>query len=154
MKIAIIAIGKKHDSKLANEIEHYSKMLGSSSPNWILLDSQSLGSKDTQKTKTAEGKLILQNLKAEDKVVVLDERGKQLDSPEFADMLEKFQLNGTRRLVFVIGGAFGLEKTVINRADFVWSFSKLVFPHQLVRLIIMEQLYRATTILSGKQYHY
>lgn len=89
-----------------------------------------------------------------DFVVVLDERGKELSSMELAQFIEKRCMDSGKRVVFVIGGAYGVEQTVKDRADFTWSLSRLVFPHELVRIILAEQIYRACTIIKNESYHH
>lgn len=155
MKILIIAIGKKHEPKLAAMLDHYEKMLSATlNPEWLLLDAKHSATNSSELVKVNEGKALLEPIRSDDTVIVLDEFGAQISSPELASKIHGYQNNSVKRLVFVIGGAFGLDQAVKNRADFTWSLSKLVMPHQLVRLVVIEQLYRATTILAGKQYHY
>ncbi len=89
-----------------------------------------------------------------DFVIVLDEIGKELSSPELANFIEKRCMDSGKRVVFIIGGAYGVDQKVKERADFVWSLSKLVFPHELVRIILVEQLYRACTIIRNEKYHH
>lgn len=101
-----------------------------------------------------ESERVLAALRPGDKVVVLDERGKQLTSPKFADQLGAWRDQGTRDVVFVIGGAYGLTDEVRSRADLVLALSAMVFPHQLVRVLFAEQLYRALSILKGSGYHH
>jgi len=99
-----------------------------------------------------EGEQILQSIKNDDYVVALDEHGKSFSSIEFSKFIEKRRDFGTD-LVFVIGGAFGLSKAVKSRSDLLFSISKMTFTHQMVRIFLMEQLYRAVSILEGKHYH-
>lgn len=94
------------------------------------------------------------NLEEKDFVVLLDENGKELSSLELANFLEKRCLESGKRIVFIIGGAYGVDQKIKSRADFTWSLSKLVFPHELVRIILSEQIYRACTILKGEKYHH
>ena len=101
-----------------------------------------------------EGESIMAMLQKDDYLVVLDERGKMLDSPGLAELLQNCGNNSTKNLVFLIGGAYGTDEVVLSRANFKWSLSKLVFPHQLVRLILAEQLYRACSILRNEKYHH
>ena len=105
------------------------------------------------KARQEESERILSRLNAHDYVVLLDERGKALDSPGLADVLQG-KLDQSRNVVIIIGGAYGVDETVHQRADLVWSLSPLVFPHQLVRLILTEQLYRAQQIATGGPYHH
>ena len=104
--------------------------------------------------RTAEGKLILKNLRDSDEVVLLDEHGREFRSVEFASMLEKRLSASSRDLVFVIGGAYGFSTEVYERASSKISLSKMTFSHQMVRTIFVEQLYRAFTIIRGESYHH
>lgn len=108
-----------------------------------------------EQIKTAEGELILNKISAGDHVVLLDENGKLPEgSVAFADWLQGIMNRGTRKLVFVIGGAYGFSAAVYGRADEKISLSRMTFSHQMVRLIFTEQLYRAFTILGGEPYHH
>ncbi|HKO79808.1 MAG TPA: 23S rRNA (pseudouridine(1915)-N(3))-methyltransferase RlmH, partial [Chitinophagaceae bacterium] len=98
--------------------------------------------------------LILQWLNKDDYLVVLDERGKQLSSEGLAEFIQARANESTKKLIFLIGGAFGVDEAILKRADYKWSLSHLVFPHQLVRLILAEQVYRACTILKNEKYHH
>lgn len=100
-----------------------------------------------------ESERILSRLNANDYVVLLDERGKMLDSPELSALLTH-ELEASRPVTLIVGGAYGVDDTVHKRANFVWSLSPLVFPHQLVRLMLTEQLYRAQEITAGNPYHH
>ncbi len=148
--ITIIAIGKKHESWLNEGIERYEKRL--SVPfnlNWILLQNSS------QKNDVAikdESERISAKLKPDDFVILLDERGKMFDSPTLSKTLIA-PLEQSKNVVIIIGGAYGVSQQASEKADLVWSLSPLVFPHQLVRLILIEQLYRAQTIHLGLPYH-
>jgi len=88
-----------------------------------------------------------------DFIILADERGKNLSSPEFSQLLEK-QFNSSKDIIIIIGGAFGVSEEVRERVDFIWSFSNLVFPHQLARLLVAEQIYRAQEIARGGKYHH
>jgi 23S rRNA (pseudouridine1915-N3)-methyltransferase len=148
MKILPLAIGKRHDPAIAEAIEDYSKRLGKyATVSWQLAIAK-------QPTPEAESALLEQYIKSDDVVILLDERGKQLSSPELAGLVEAHEQQATPRLVFVIGGAHGVTQAFRNRAARVWLLSNLVFPHQLVRLILAEQLYRAFTIARGEKYHH
>ena len=122
--------------------------------SWQLVETKTNGSMTPHEIKENESKLLLSKLNSEDKVILLDETGTELNSVEHADALHKHLNKATKQLVFVIGGAYGVSDELKKRADFVWSLSPLVFPHQLVRLILVEQLYRAFTILAGEKYHH
>ena len=104
--------------------------------------------------KKKEGEIVLEWLEKDDYLVALDERGKQFTSESLADFIMKRTNESTKNLVFLIGGAFGLDEAVLKRSNYKWSLSQLVFPHQLVRLILAEQVYRACTILRNEKYHH
>jgi len=149
--ITILAIGKKHESWTAEGIERYSKRLqGPWKIDWILLPhSSSEGSRARQD----ESERILAKLTPQDAVVLLDERGILLDSPALSRRFEEL-MSSSRRIICIIGGAYGVNDALMARADITWSLSPLVFPHQLVRVILTEQLYRAQSIASGHPYHH
>ena len=151
MPIKIIAIGKKHEDWVEVGIERYQKRLKRPfDAEWVLLPHSSLGGVAARQD---ESERILKRLNANDYVLLLDEKGKIVDSPTLSSIISE-QLNTSRPIVFVIGGAYGVDQTVIDRSDFVWSLSRLVFPHQLVRLILAEQIYRAQEINRGGKYHH
>jgi 23S rRNA (pseudouridine1915-N3)-methyltransferase len=104
--------------------------------------------------KNKEGELILQQIKADDYLVLLDERGKQFSSEALANFIQQRANESKKTIVFLIGGAFGVSEAVFKRADYKWSLSPLVFPHQLVRLILAEQIYRACSINRNEKYHH
>lgn len=104
--------------------------------------------------KIKEGEVILNLLKKDDYLVLLDEKGKQLTSEELAVLLQQRADEGIKSLVFLIGGAFGVSDEVFRRSDYKWALSKLVFPHQLVRMILAEQVYRACSINKNEKYHH
>lgn len=146
MKVLVISPGKAHDPALAGAIAEYQKRLGKRLVlEWALPPASD---KDT------EAAAILKQLKEGDLVVLLDERGKECDTPAFADLVKKNVEGGTKRLVFIIGGAFGVGGEVRARANITLKLSSLVFPHMLVRLIVAEQLYRAVSIIDGGKYHH
>lgn len=146
MKILIISPGKVHDTSVAEGIADYQKRLGKRfTLEWALPPAG---------TKEVEGAAIIKLLKEGDVVVLLDERGKEVDTPGFAKLLERHLQEATKRLVFVVGGAFGVSEEVRQRANTTLKLSSLVFPHMLVRLILAEQLYRASSIIEGGKYHH
>ena len=106
-----------------------------------------------EQVKTKEGEAILSRIKPGDHVIALTIPGKQTDSPALAKHLQELRANGAGRIVFVIGGSLGLGKNVLERADEELSMSKMTFPHQLARVMLLEQLYRSEMILSGGRYH-
>lgn len=154
MRIIAIAIGKRHDAAIAAAIDDYTQRINRYGTfEWHILP-PAKGKMDADEIKRAESAVIAAQLKDDDYAVLLDERGSQLSSNDLADILDRQDMASARRLVFVIGGAYGVSDEVTQRADLVWSLSKLVFPHQLVRLILAEQLYRANTIRRGEPYHH
>jgi 23S rRNA (pseudouridine1915-N3)-methyltransferase len=152
VKIAIINVGKKHDAALEASILDYTERTNRAIPiTWEFIAPSGF---EEPKARQTESAAIMAKLKPSDVVWVLDERGKQLTSPALAAQINVQQYQGVQRLVFVIGGAYGVDDNLRERANFVWSLSELVFPHQLVRLVLVEQLYRATEINRGSGYHH
>lgn len=146
MKILIISPGKGHDRTVADGIQEYEKRLGKRlTIEWAF---PAVG------TKELEGIAIIKLVKNSDYLVLLDERGKDSSTPEFANFLNQQLQSGIKRLVFVIGGAFGVDNSVKFRAHMILRISSLVFPHMLVRLVLIEQLYRAVSIIDGGKYHH
>jgi 23S rRNA (pseudouridine1915-N3)-methyltransferase len=146
MKILIISPGKGHDSTVVDGIGEYAKRLPKQfALEWVFPKPESV---------ETEGAAIVKLLKKEDFVILLDERGNDIDTPGFAKLLEKHLGHGTKRLVFIIGGAFGVSGAVKDRANLTIKLSSLVFPHMLVRLVLAEQLYRAVSIIEGGKYHH
>jgi len=151
MPIKILAVGKKHEAWVAEGIDRYQKRLRAPFlVEWVLLPHSSL---EGDSARLEESERIRARLKDDDFVVLLDERGALLDSPSLSGMLTT-QLSTSRTVVLVIGGAYGVDERVHERANTVWSLSPLVFPHQLVRLLVVEQLYRAQQIEVGGSYHH
>ena len=151
MPLHIIAIGKKHESWVAEGIERYEKRLKAPfSLEWVLLPHSSL---EGQSARQEESGRILSRLNGYDYVILLDERGKLLDSPGLSDLLVE-RLNSSQKIALIIGGAYGVNEEVRDKAHLVWSLSPLVLPHQLVRLVLTEQIYRAGEIARGGQYHH
>lgn len=151
MPLRILAIGKKHEAWVTEGIERYQKRLRQPFLlEWVYLPHSA---REGTSARQEESERILSRLKNDDFVMLLDERGKMIDSPALASLLEQ-PLNTSRSIVLIIGGAYGVDDTVHSRADFIWSLSPLVFPHQLVRLLLAEQLYRAQEISAGNPYHH
>lgn len=150
MAIKVIAVGKKHESWVMEGVERYQKRLKKPyDVEWVLLPHSSL---EGDRARWEESERIQEKLGARDYVILLDEIGKNLSSPELARLLEaRFAQND---LTFIIGGAYGVTPELQTRADAIWSLSRLVFPHQLVRLLLVEQIYRAQEIKNGGKYHH
>jgi len=151
MAIKIIAIGKKHEPWVETGISRYETRLKRPFlTEWMLLPHSA---REGLVARQDESERILPRLKPDDYVVLLDERGRLVDSPTLARLLLQ-PLEISKTVVIIIGGAYGVDETIHDRADIVWSLSPLVFPHQLVRLILTEQLYRAQEIVAGHPYHH
>lgn len=151
MPIRILTVGKKPDAWLAEGLARYEKRLKRPfNVEWVYLPHSPL---KTSQARQDESERLLKRLKDTEFVVLLDERGKALDSPALAEALQR-PLDSSRPVTFVIGGAYGVDQRLFERADMVWSLSPLVFPHQLVRLILIEQVYRAQEIVAGNPYHH
>lgn len=147
MKIVIMSVGKEKDELTSSVIKHYElRILRYLPVEWIYIPHDS--------TKEKEGEKIISFIKKEDYIVLLDEKGKDMKSEALAELVENRMVDSVRRMVFIIGGAYGVSKVIEERANYIWKLSSLVFPHMLVRVILMEQLYRAMTIIRGEGYHH
>jgi len=146
MKILFITIGKQNDSSVSKAIIDYTKRIN----NYFKTEWKVIPSSDIKK----EGLNILKTISSDDYLIVLDERGKELSTIELADFIEKRMIASDKRIVFVIGGAYGVDEQVLQKANFEWSLSKLIFPHQIVRLILSETIYRAITVIKNEPYHH
>jgi 23S rRNA (pseudouridine1915-N3)-methyltransferase len=146
MKISFISIGKQNNKNLDFLIEDYTKRIS----KYFTIEWKVVPTSE----KETESEKILKDITADDFLVALDEKGKELDTVELSKLIEKRMISGDKRVVFVIGGAYGLGDKVLKRANFVWSLSKLTFPHQIVRLILAESVYRAISIIKNEPYHH
>ena len=156
MRITLLTVGKTDIKWVSEGLEVYSSRLRHYIPFEIkeIPELKNVSSLSRDQIRTAEGKLILKNLRDSDEVVLLDEHGREFRSVEFASMLEKRLSASSRDLVFVIGGAYGFSTEGYERASSKISLSKMTFSHQMVRTIFVEQLYRAFTIIRGESYHH
>ena len=156
MKIQCWSVGKQHEPYVKAGIEEFTKRIAHYYPvEWVILPPpKGSGSSTSTDMQKREGEIILAQLKKEDFLILLDERGKQLGSEGLAAFIQQKANDSTKQLVFLIGGAYGVDESIFKRADYKWSLSQLVFPHQLVRLILAEQLYRACTIIRNEKYHH
>ena len=156
MKTLLLLIGKTTDRYMSEGVAEYVGRLSHyiDLRVKVLPDSNNTKSLTTEERKEREGQALLNEIEEKDDVVLLDERGEEYTSVEFARFLQKRYNMGRRRLVFVIGGAYGFSKAVQSRADAKVSLSRMTFSHQMVRLIFVEQLYRANTIIKGEHYHH
>ena len=155
MKLTIITIGKKDEEKYAAAIADFNaRATHYFDISWEILSACKNTALPTDLQKKEEGVRILKKINKEDYVILVDERGNSISTPTLADLFQKHIDVGTKSMILIIGGAFGCSDEVFKRADFTLSLSKLVFPHQLVRLILIEQIYRAGTIIRGEKYHH
>lgn len=156
MKITLICIGKTDETylqmgieKYLNRLKHYIHF------NYLILpDIKNSKNLSEEQQKQKEAQLILKQLNSGDTVVLLDEHGKMHRSTEFAQYLDKKMINSTQHLVFIIGGPYGFDPTILARAQTKLSLSKMTFSHQMIRLFFVEQLYRAFSILKNEPYHH
>ncbi|MBO0575392.1 23S rRNA (pseudouridine(1915)-N(3))-methyltransferase RlmH [Clostridium botulinum] len=158
MNISIISVGKIKEKFLKAAIDEYSKRLSKYCKLNIIEvtdektpDNSSL--KEENIIKEKEGNLILKHIKDTSFVIALDLKGKSITSEEFSNLIENCRLTGKSTITFVIGGSLGLSEQVLSRANYKLSFSKMTFPHQLFRVMLLEQVYRAFRILCKEPYH-
>ena len=156
MKIVLITIGKTNEKYLIEGISNYQKRLKHYTnfemmeiPN--IKNANNLSEAELMKK---EGELILKQIQSSDHLVLLDDKGKDFTSPKFAQKLQQWMLSGKKRLVFVVGGAYGFSEEVYKRGNETLSLSKMTFSHQMVRLFFVEQIYRGYTILNNEPYHH
>lgn len=149
--IRLLVIGKRHDALLQDAIQSYQKRLKPPfEVEWQLMPSSALWGDAARADESAR---LLEKVRPDDYVLLLDERGVLLDNAALERTLSA-TLEASRRVVCVIGGAYGVDEPVRRRADLVWSLSPLVLPHQLVRLVLIEQLYRSQALATGHPYHH
>ena len=156
MKIVLLSVGKTDDPLFSQIIEEYKRRVNfyTAFEMQFIPDIKNARNLSEKEQKKQEGEKLLKWLQPSDHVVLLDDKGKQYSSTEFAGYLEKKSFLSSKRLVFVVGGPYGFSEEVINRANESASLSKMTFTHQMVRLIFTEQLYRAMTILQNEPYHH
>jgi len=156
MKIVLITIGKTSEKYLIegiyqykNRLKHYTNFEMMEISN--IRNSKNLSEAELMKK---EGELILKQIQNSDHLVLLDDKGKDFTSPRFAQKLQQWMLSGKKRIVFVVGGAYGFSEEIYKRGNEELSLSKMTFSHQMVRLFFIEQIYRAFTILNNEPYHH
>ncbi len=155
MNIELWCVGKtrfdfvsKGIEEFANRLKHYTNF------NIVYIDDVKKSKKENSSIiKKREGEQILKSLKGDEILILMDEHGKEMDSVKFAGFIENKMVYSGKKMVFLIGGAFGFSQEVYSRADFKLSFSQMTFSHQLIRLCFVEQLYRAFTIIKNEKYH-
>ena len=158
MKITVVTVGKIKEKYLKDAIAEYSKRLSKYCKLEIIEvadektpDNASEVVEDSIRSKEAER--ILKYVKDDAYIITLEIGGKQLSSEELADKIDKLGVQGTSHIIFIIGGSIGLGKEVLNKSNYALSFSKMTFPHQLMRVILLEQVYRSYRIISNEPYH-
>lgn len=156
MKLQFWTVGKPHEPHFKPAIEQFTDRLSRYyTISWhVIAPPKNAGVMSEIELKKREGEIILSQLTDDDFLVALDERGKSLTSEGLAGFLQQRANESTRNIVFLIGGAYGIDAPVLKKARLQWSLSALTFPHQLVRLILAEQVYRACTILKNEKYHH
>lgn len=156
MKILLIQIEKTTDSYLLEGVKIYTERL----KNYVQFSTDTIvmpkhvRQKPVDEQKKAEAQEILKFLEPSDFLVCMDEHGKQFSSVQFADFLNKRMVSGCKRLVFLIGGPFGMDQSILNKSSYILSLSNMTFSHQMIRLFFTEQLYRGFTILKNEKYHH
>ena len=158
MKISIITVGKIKEKYFTDGIAEYSKRLGRYCKLEIVEVADEKTPDNASETeefqiKEKEGERLLKHIKDSDYVIALAIEGKQLDSVELSQKMEKLGVDGKSNIVFVIGGSLGLDQRILKRADFKLSFSRMTFPHQMMRMILLEQIYRGFRIAKNEPYH-
>ena len=156
MHIEIWSVGKENESFIEDGLRYYfQKTKPYNSIELIVLQlPKKAATTDTERAKLAEEEMILKRLQPHHYLILLDERGKQLNSLQWPQQFQQCMNQGVKTLVILIGGAFGVTDKIRTQARQCWSLSPLVFPHQLVRLIVAEQVYRAFSILNNSPYHH
>lgn len=156
MKIKFFAIGKEHEPYIKSGVQDFTQRIAHYySVEWKILSPPKYAAALSEpQLKLKEAGLIFSNIRSEDFLIALDEHGRMTDSLQFASFIQDKANNSVKQLVFLIGGAYGLDEAIMKRANFTWSLSPLTFPHQLVRLILAEQVYRACTIIRNEKYHH
>jgi 23S rRNA (pseudouridine1915-N3)-methyltransferase len=158
LQIKVLAVGKIREKYLKEGIKEYLKRLkGYARLEVIEVDDESCPEKasavEEERIRQKEGERLLKGISSRDYVIVLDLQGQETSSPELASLLEERALAGQNCIVFIIGGSLGISEAVRLRANYRCSFSKLTFPHQLIRLVLLEQIYRACKINKKEIYH-
>jgi 23S rRNA (pseudouridine1915-N3)-methyltransferase len=158
LQVKVIAVGKIREKFLIDGIKEYTKRLSA----YVRLDMleisdepcpERLSTADEERVKQKEGERILKAIGSQDFVILLDLMGKEFSSRGLSEYMDQLAVNGQSSIAFIIGGSLGVADTVRQRADYRWSFSQLTFPHPLIRLMLLEQIYRAMKISKREPYH-
>lgn len=156
MKITLYLNGRTTERSIAVAVDEYSARIAKYNPFGVVVlpDLKNTKNMPAEEQKAREGVKIIQSLRSDDFVVLLDEKGKEFTTLEFAGWLEKILMSSHKRIVFITGGPWGFSPDVYGRADMKLSLSKMTFSHQMVRLLFLEQLYRIFTVIKGDPYHH
>lgn len=156
MKIYLWSVGKNNEDYVKEGVELFTKRISHYFQiEWKIFPSAKNAEKlPVEELKKIEAASILKALQNGDMLIALDENGKQFSSIELAAYIQQKANESSKNVIFLIGGAYGIHESVLKKCDFKWSLSKLIFPHQLVRLILAEQIYRACTIMRNEKYHH
>ncbi|MEO6836949.1 MAG: 23S rRNA (pseudouridine(1915)-N(3))-methyltransferase RlmH [Ginsengibacter sp.] len=156
MKIYFWSVGKAHESYVKEGIELFTSRISHYyTVEWkIFTTPKNASSLNQEQIKKAEATSLLNALQIDDVLIALDENGKEWNSIEVAGFIQQKANESAKNIIFLIGGSYGLHESILKKCNFKWSLSKLVFPHQLVRLILAEQIYRACTIIRNEKYHH
>ena len=156
MKIQFWSVGKNHESYIKEGVDIFTRRIGHYYPvEWSIIPMpKNAGTLSEMDLKKKESEMIMGLLQQTDYLVLMDEKGKEMSSEELAGFIESRGNESIKNIVFLIGGAYGVTDEIKKRAHYKWSLSRLVFPHQLVRLILAEQIYRACTIIRNEKYHH
>lgn len=158
MKITLVTVGKIKEKYLRDAVSEYAKRLSKYCKLEVIETADEktpdhAGAAMEEAVRAKEGERILKYIREDAFVITLEIPGRQLTSEELAEKIETLGIQGKSHIIFVIGGSIGLGKEVLGRADFALSFSKMTFPHQLMRVILLEQIYRSFRIINGEPYH-
>jgi len=152
MKIVIVSFGKENDTSLSDAVADFTSRLS----RWTDIEWKTLSASrdEGERGRKEEAVSLLSVLKEDDTFIALDERGKRMTSQAFSGFFDRLMVAGEKRVIFAIGGSYGFHPDILSRADLTLSLGDMTLPHQLVRLILIEQIYRAYSILKGSKYHH
>jgi len=154
MKIEFLFVGKTSEKYLAQGIDIYLKRLNRYVPSSIIVIPSSAESGNRKNELKKESESILKKISERDFVIVLDERGQEFSSIQLSGLMNKSMLNSIPKIIFIVGGPYGISELISARANQVVSFSKFTFTHQMIRIFLLEQIYRSMTILRNEPYHH
>lgn len=154
MKINLVCVGKTNETHIVEGINIYNKRIQKNYIFNIQIVPDARKGLNREQQKIEEGQNILKKISGDDFLILLDEKGAEIDSVQFASFIEKHMVQSTKSMIFVVGGPYGFSEEVYQRCNYKLSLSKMTFSHQIIRLIFVEQLYRAFSIIRGEPYHH